>query len=216
MNATHRDKQILLSLTVCGMAFAAGCAPGRLDDLKDCGRISIGLGMGLEAHAKVGSLTQPTIGLGSASVKIGHEDRSTTLLWGEFVRAWPAVWMADRTEYVDSNHGLNVSGDRGAAFHRSTLENREYYWIPLLSADADYDPLAFSEITDLQAGAAVGPVSAHVGVNPLEIVDFALGFVGLDIAGDDPKPPETQDQSEDNSEKTPPEGQATALTGIND
>lgn len=201
MNATHRNKQILLSLTVCGMTLAAGCAPGRLDDMKDCGRISIGPGVGLEVHAKVGSLTQPTVGLGGASLKIGHEDRNTESSWGEFVVAWPTIWMLEKPENTNDDEGLNVSGKRGPAFHRSTLANSEYYWIPLLSADDDYDPLAFSEITDLQVGATIICVSAHVGINPLEILDFALGFVGMDIADDDPKAPE---------------GQTSALTGIND
>jgi len=31
-------------------------------------------------------------------------------------------------------------------------------------------------------------VAARVGINPLEILDFLLGFLGLDIAGDDPRP----------------------------
>ena len=212
MNETHRDKQMLLSLTVCGLALAAGCAPGRLDDLKDCGRISFGPGVGLDVHAKVGALTQPSVGLGAASVKYGHDSRELSGTWTEMSYASTTVLWAN------SGHkeGLNLSGHHGVGPRNPGPDSHPTYWLPLLSASESYDPLAFSEITDLQVGATVLVVSARVGVNPLEIVDFALGFVGLDIAGDDPKSHKTQDQSEDNSEKTPPEGQTSAPTGIND
>jgi hypothetical protein len=45
----------------------------------------------------------------------------------------------------------------------------------------------FHAITDLEIGLTMGIVSVRVGVNPLEFLDFLLGFVGLDIASDDPK-----------------------------
>jgi len=197
MNTTHRNKEMLLSLTVCGLAFAAGCAPGRLNDLKDCGRISIGPGAGLDVHAKVGALTQPSLGLAAASIKFGHESRDLSGGWTEMSYASPAILWANG----DHEEGLNLSGYHGVGPYAPGPDSRRTFWIPLLSASESYDPLAFSEITDLEVGATVLVASARVGINPLEIVDFALGFVGLDIAGDDPKSPE---------------GQATALTGIND
>ena len=45
--------------------------------------------------------------------------------------------------------------------------------------------------TDLEVGVAPLLFSLRVGVNPIEITDFLLGFVGLDIAGDDTKEPTT-------------------------
>ena len=79
-------------------------------------------------------------------------------------------------------------------------------WIPLLSPSETYDPLAFNEVTDRRIGGTLLIVSGHMGVNPLEIVDFTLGFAGLDIAGDDLEP----------SQETIPPKATTALTGIND
>ena len=38
---------------------------------------------------------------------------------------------------------------------------------------------------DLEVGASVLVVSFRLGANPLEMVDFILDFVGLDIAKDD-------------------------------
>ncbi len=38
---------------------ATGCAPGRMADLRDSGRLSLGLGLGLSADAKLGTLTHP-------------------------------------------------------------------------------------------------------------------------------------------------------------
>jgi len=51
----------------------------------------------------------------------------------------------------------------------------------------------FHNATDLSAGVTLGVVSARAGLNPLEIIDFALGFVGLDIGRDDPR---TDEQNE--------------------
>ena len=41
-------------------------------------------------------------------------------------------------------------------------------------------------MTDLQLGAHLLLINARLGFNPLEFLDFLLGFAGVDIAGDDP------------------------------
>ncbi len=53
---------------------------------------------------------------------------------------------------------------------------------------------------DFEAGATLGIVSARAGINPLEIIDFLLGFVGVDIAKDDP---EKEDGEKPTTESTP-------------
>jgi len=50
-------------------------------------------------------------------------------------------------------------------------------------------------LADLSAGAVIGIISARVVINPLELVDLGLGFVGLDIGGDDPEPKGTTKES---------------------
>jgi hypothetical protein len=63
----------------------------------------------------------------------------------------------------------------------------ETVWFPWLCRDRDYHPFVFHELTDIEVGSTIGVVTLRVGVNPLEILDFLLGFIGLDIANDDPK-----------------------------
>jgi len=50
-----------------------------------------------------------------------------------------------------------------------------------------HSPFSFHELTDLEIGGTLLVFSARAGINPLEIVDFVFGFVGIDIANDDPK-----------------------------
>ena len=45
--------------------------------------------------------------------------------------------------------------------------------------------LSFGTLTDFHVGGHAGIVGARIGFNPLEFLDFVLGFAGLDIAGDD-------------------------------
>ena len=172
-------------------AFAVGCAPGRMADLADCGKASVGIGFGLEAHAKVGFLTHPSLGIGSMTSRVGHESRVRTAAWGEVRCVWPVSSLMD-TFLAEDPMSLNVSFVSGRGPHNNPLEVG--YLLPLLvyagmHADNEtYRPLAFKEATDLQLGGTLLLVSARVGVNPLEIVDFLAGLVGLDPAGDDPKP----------------------------
>lgn len=67
----------------------------------------------------------------------------------------------------------------------------EYHtsWLPALQTGRgrSHNPFSFHEITDLEVGGTLGVVSAKVGINPLEILDFLLGCVGVDIAKDDPE-----------------------------
>ena len=41
---------------IAAALIASGCAPGRLADLQDSGRISVGLSLGLSADAKLGDV----------------------------------------------------------------------------------------------------------------------------------------------------------------
>ena len=180
-------------------AFAVGCAPGRLDDLADCGKASVGIGMGLEAHARIGFLTHPSLGHGSFTSRVGHESRRWTGAWEEFHAVWPMTAMMSQIA------GLNLEGCNLSLMTTYSppfgedvpLEEEEPhmgYLLPLLvyagmhRDDEGSHPLAFKEATNLEVGGTLLLVSASVGLNPLEIVDFLAGFVGLDPAGDDFEP----------------------------
>ena len=60
-------------------------------------------------------------------------------------------------------------------------------WLPIPGLAKETSPLfSFNTATDLQLGAHLLLINARLGFNPLEFLDFLLGFGGLDIAGDDP------------------------------
>jgi hypothetical protein len=165
----------------------SGCATGRIEDLKDCGRLSVGIGVGLDAVAKGGCLAQPSIGINSQTWRFGHENRSRSGTWKEVQVVSPILpifqfltqdWGGG-TIFLVSYERFDPDSNDDPHFARS--------WLPLVQlADSD-KPLSFNDITDLEAGGTVLFLSVRAGINPLEIVDFLLGFAGLDIAKDDPR-----------------------------
>jgi hypothetical protein len=74
-----------------------------------------------------------------------------------------------------------------------TIDGRRYggeivggRWLPLPSAADRFSPrFGFGQLTEFGLGVHVAIFAARVGVNPLELVDFILGFARIDIAGDD-------------------------------
>ena len=196
----------------------AGCAPGRLDDFLDTGRASFGLGLGLSADVKVGDLTHPSIGLFGAAAMFGWDSRDVEGLFYEARTSDPYATFWFRRDGFDWGDALNGSGFRGAFEVRScevaieaigdgidddppedlgvvaqgeVLKGALYAgrWLPIPGKADEASPLgAFHTLTDLQLGVSALLVQARVGVNPLEILDFLLGFVGLDIANDDVEP----------------------------
>lgn len=171
----------------------SGCtiAPGRMEDLADCGRISVGFGLGLEVHARAGCITQPAVGLASETYRFGHEDRETTGEWLEFAMAAPIASLMGG--WMEPGRGEGWAALNFSSVRSFDQGDRFGYWLPVAGlpfmdeAHRD-DALSFGELTDLEVGGSLLLVSGRVGINALEIVDFVLGFVGLDIAGDDPKP----------------------------
>ena len=172
---------------VCLAVVTSGCATGRIADLRDCGRLSVGYGAGLGVHAEVGILTHPAIGgWGSRTRRIGVENRHVAGAWDESELRTPILnLMAHAFGHTESlAEGLNLSYERGQEVRGGDLNG---CWINA-AARGDSRTL-FNRATDLEVGASALFVSPRAGVNPLEIADLVLGFVGLDIAGDDPKEP---------------------------
>jgi len=206
-NHGRRWRALVLFVALWSVGLSGlGCAPGRLDDLADCGRISVGVGLGFEGHAKLGCLTHPSLGIvGSANLMIGHENRHVTGFWGD-VRLVTPVWTLIAASGRHASPDLLLNFTSSHCITVVTLESlmeeepqdraawtQERFWLPLLlylaeesPEEMEYgDPLAFNQITDLEIGGTWIVVSGRIGINPLEIADFLLGFVGLDIAGDD-------------------------------
>ncbi len=203
---------LALGVIVAGL----GCAPGRLADLQDSGRIGIGLGLGLSADAKLGDLTHPALGFVSSAAMMGFESRDIEGPWYEARVSDPFAIYWYRRERKSWGYALGSSGWRGtwesldwldALFELDDPIDQEPLpetgtvvggelldgkvtvgrWLPILGPADDSSPLfTFNSATDLQLGAHLLLVNARLGFNPLEFFDFLLGLAGLDIAGDDP------------------------------
>ncbi len=185
--------QVLPKTGFMALLLAAGCATGRLADLRDCGRLSLGVGPGLDATAKLGCLAHPSLGIASRTRRVGLENRHRFGSWREEQVVWPAEIL------VQALGGMwGVASVPLASYERSSWPDRPgapdvaTSWLPVLQAGRAPNPFAFRELTDLEFGASVWTVSVRAGVNPLEILDFLLGFAGFDLARDDapdPAPP---------------------------
>lgn len=165
-----------------------GCAANRVADLQDCGRVSVGFGIGLGAHVKAGALTHPSLGVASAMRRYGHDDRTFTRAWEERECLFPLITWG----------GFALNGFLGSPpdpvttiLNRSYFRERNHLQTNDHSPDVETEgrfllsPLTFNSLTDVQVGVALICISLRVGLNPLEIADWLLGCAGLDFAGDD-------------------------------
>ena len=194
-------------LVVGTFLLSIGCAPGRLADLRDAGLFSVGVGLGLSADAKVGALTHPSLGVATATADLGFDSRD---VYGSFYAARASEPYATWLGYEKGKSVLGALNDSGlrvafevyewsasfAAIGTGIGEERPEILGEVKGVELDGtvtrgrwlgtgDPVTFNSATDLQLGATLLFVSARAGVNVLETFDLLLGFVGLDIAGDD-------------------------------
>lgn len=205
----------LFGLTALVALFALGCAPGRIADLRDSGRASFGVGLGLSADVKAGALTHPSLGLWSASAMIGFDTRKVDGVFFEGRTSEPYATIWTRNIGTPWGQALNSTGWR-AAFEAhqfqaaltetshvpqrerpealiAIVEEKELDgtldvggWLPIPRRTQTWESLfSFGNTTDLQAGAQLLFITARIGFNPLEFIDFLGGFAGADIAGDD-------------------------------
>jgi hypothetical protein len=211
---SHLERGLCCAL----LLVVAGCAPGRFADLRDTGGASVGIGLGLSADAKLGDLTHPSLGLFGSGAMLGWESRDIEGLFYEARISEPYATFWFRRNGFSWGDALNDSGFRGSFEVRSfevaidavsdgvddqppedlgvvwegeVLKGKlsAGRWLPIPGRADEASPLgAFSTISDLQVGATLLILQARLGVNPLEILDFLLGFVGLDIANDDVEP----------------------------
>jgi len=227
-------------LPILAVALLTGCrSPGVIiRDLRDCARVSVAYGVGLEAHVRVGDITCPAIGSRTKTTRYGFEDRFIMGRWESDEQPFPAYQIAERArklktkqpeegpsaerlrEKIRSREGdknwimatLEGAGDLALGaigmvlgFERSylrkdkhetdrvrgvvyrTVRQKSGYWHPFHSRAGWEAESPFNTALDIEVGVTAGVVSARVGVNPLEILDFAFGFLWWDIAKDDDK-----------------------------
>jgi hypothetical protein len=148
-------------------------------------------------EARAGALTHLSLGVSSAenAKRYGLEDRYVYGRWVETEAFWPVclIWVAFLQEST-TNSIASLATTYVRDIDHDWLVNPPPYRIGhLLNFKNSDNPRAsfLKHATDLEVGVAPLLFSLRVGVNPIEITDFLLGFVGLDIAGDDTKEPTT-------------------------
>lgn len=192
------------------------CAPGRFADLQDSGKLSIGGGIGASLDASIGFLSQPSLGLSSEAAMYGSEARDASGVVFQKRVSFPYTFVTAARDGKSLLGALNYTGflssykvtgfQRGFEEIDRTLDAvppREMglevkgvryggelvggRWLPLPGVADDYSRIfSFHQLTNFHVGGHAGVVGARVGFNPLEFLDFLLGFAGVDIAGDDP------------------------------
>lgn len=208
----------VLAVALAALLGAQACAPGRLADLQDSGRLSAGLAVGLSVDAKVGDLTHPAVGVLSSAAMFGFETRHIDGFWYEArvsdpfatywyrrdgqgwawslaSSGWRGMWESpgylDAIDEIDGTFDQEPLPETGSEYRGERLDGElvASLWLPLpVGEGVDEAPVLFRyrTATDLQVGATLLLVGARVGFNPLEFLDFVLGFAGFDPAGDDP------------------------------
>lgn len=199
--------KLVVSLTATAL-FAIGCAPGRMADLKDSISLGLGPGVGIAADLKAGMFTHPSLGTVTASAMVGSDSRVVSGSYYQIGSNFPHSMFWAHKEGASTGEMLNSTGWRAAfqvkdfnaafvAIGHPTANTTEVVsgMVKGVEVNEDLDEgrwlpippeITFSEATDFQFGGTLLLVTARAGFNPLEFVDFVLGFAGLDIAGDDP------------------------------
>jgi hypothetical protein len=179
-------QKLISAIMTVSIIAAAGCvSPGRLADLKDCGRASVGIGSGLLVDVELGCLTKPSFGGVARTRRVGIDSRDSCGRWEENEIGSPLVQFLIP---IREAHPLwSYARDPGEP------KDEAGYWLPPLTRKSrTFHGVAphwsFHNSTDLSAGITAGFASARLGVNPLEFLDFTLGYAGLDIGRDDPEP----------------------------
>lgn len=188
------------------LSLAAGCsAPrsvgeyvgDRARDLVDCFRVSIGYGGGL--HARIHTVLLPPIGIGAASAKKFGWDGpggAGAFYWGEGSASlflFPLAWIEIDVRTPDLDIVKELQRGKRPDMRNFRFVAKQMAHGLLLGEAVDETTYRRTISKGTQAadrfwlGADVTLIipSARAGVNPAEILDFALGLFGLDILGDD-------------------------------
>lgn len=163
-------------LAILAALFCSGCAStgsfkGRSHDLADIATVQLGYGLG--AKLRAGPLHT---GASWIFTPVGLSN-------GEFYG--PA--MMEETCPADVEvitHGVEFS-PRGMERNKNYGTKFGSQPLPFLMVPEDTDG-THPFYTELRLAAGIGP-AAVLGLNPGELLDFVLGFVGADIYGDDTK-----------------------------
>jgi hypothetical protein len=172
------------SVVVTACALLCGCSyvKNRTNDLLDVFRFDVGFGPGLYAEARVTDF---------AAVGLGFRDQELASMFGRFVGNPEVSSVALGPFVLGGRVSLDMKpllpGDTSGFRYGQDVPGTQILFIP---GDAPRcNGYSFAErglrMADVGADVALGYVGLGLGVSPGEFVDLLLGFVGIDIGGDD-------------------------------
>lgn len=199
MKSSAHAKVLTACMILC--LFLCGCSRtyrmNRLRDLADCVTLTWGLGVG--AMVMIGPINT---GLGMQWDVAGFRDGESTT--GENSASVNALFISYQ-EVRKNVFGRNNLPTRTADYYMPK-EHMKNQWDKLIKNGATFYN-RYPLIAQMEMAPAVGPAyharqyytqievcagliysGFRVGVNPGELVDFLLGFSGIDIYGDDVYP----------------------------
>jgi len=165
----------------------------RFADLRDCGRVSIGAGLGVSVEARAGDFSTVALGSQALTLRFGTENRTLYGVWQSLEQPFP--WA-----YLDPPEGVaGVLARSSVSYKRKEVQSKQItkniistyrcepvgHWHPFYIRTDEEKDAFFNRALDVEASVVAGAVSARAGINVLEILDFALGFLTIDIARDD-------------------------------
>ena len=153
------------------------------NDLRDIAGVAISLGPGIDVSARATAALQVQATY-FKGIMLGTWHRGAGV-WKHSEKAGgisPLFWM--RSVERDRIFGV-LEGPRSA--------DMEMMYLPLTHAQSLYNPGAWSKESgsevqgwwDFGASVHLGLAGVHAYFNPAELLDFFLGWFGVDIAGDD-------------------------------
>ena len=162
-----------LLLLVLASLLSGGCGSAymknRVNDAADI--FSLGAGVGIGAQARISFLQ---LGLMSNKEFLGLRE-GNAMIYGPETQAHDSDWLLYR-------HGNFTPLLDPVQQERRKSSNGYTGWV-LFSAPHT-DRIHMHWLTQVELVGALGP-SIRFGVNPLELVDFVLGFTTFDFFGDD-------------------------------
>jgi hypothetical protein len=159
-----------LTLAACGnLEGKPSWIEARVNDLADAVPFSLAGGPGVIAAVRA-----PFLGTGVGFTR------------GVNRFGWPG--LASSRSRAGDWYESETGGLIGYA-RESSAEGRDVVYIPLgpfvsvpSTAHSTFD---WAAALDVEATVHLGLIGARLGVSPVQLLDFVLGFVGLDLTGDD-------------------------------
>ena len=182
---TASRRRLLASAALVPCCLLGGCryVADRVGDLLDPFRFAVGVGPGLYADVRVTDFA--ATGLGYCDMTAAGMNGRHAFSDADLAGAGVGL-LVSQSLRIQSGWSL-VPGDSSQPDPMLGDAMQLLIVLPLGAGRCDAYSLSDRglRVADVRAGVALGYVGLDVGFSPGEFVDLLLGFVGIDIAGDD-------------------------------